>query len=327
MLHTSIPNKQIPMNKWTFFTLALGLCFTAFSCKKKEVECCDVVKYEIGKNRFTLDIDGNEREFYVHVPASYNGTSSFPVVFMLHGTSGDGEKFYNESGWRELGETENIITVFPSSGRYCIVDPVDGQKITTKWNTTPDAEWVFCAGEKPKDDIKFLKAILADLRDRFEVDNKRIYLVGFSNGGQMAAKCCVEMSDQFAAIVQSAGSFVLDTTYVPKRKLPITFQIGNMDWGPGNTGPVVPLSQLDTLLKLPVYKYNRIAQRHVTHFGLNPNFTVLGDTTTAAIAHYLSATGQTDNIFNFVLIEGFGHVYPNFAPTVNWNWMKQFTLP
>ena len=304
-----------------------SVCLVFLSCDKKKVECCDVIQYETGKNRFTLSVDGEEREFYVHVPTSYTGSSNFPVVFMLHGTSGDGEKFYDGSGWKELGESENILTVFPSSGRYCIIDPVDGQKTTTKWNITPDAEWVFCAGEKPKDDIKFLKAIIDDLKSRFMVDNKRIYLVGFSNGGQMAAKCCVEMSDQFAAIVQSAGSFYLDTVYVPKRKLPITFQIGNEDWGPGNTGPVLPLSQFDTLLKAPNFRYFGISQRHIAHFGLNPNYTISGDTTTAAIAHYESATGQPNNIFNFVMMEGYAHVYPNIAATANWAWLKQFTLP
>jgi hypothetical protein len=33
-----------------------------------------------------------------------------PVVFMLHGTSGGGEKFYNISGWKEVGtkHTESL---------------------------------------------------------------------------------------------------------------------------------------------------------------------------------------------------------------------------
>ncbi|MEZ4893770.1 MAG: hypothetical protein R2778_12245 [Saprospiraceae bacterium] len=56
------------------------------------------------------------------------------------------------------------------------------------------------------------------------------YLVGFSNGGAMAAKCAVEMSDVLATVVESASSpFYLDSvTYTPKRKLPVTFQIETM---------------------------------------------------------------------------------------------------
>ncbi|MBK6817247.1 MAG: hypothetical protein IPG82_17760 [Saprospiraceae bacterium] len=54
-----------------------------------------------------------------------------------------------------------------------------------------------------------------------------------------------------AAIVESAGSFYLDTTYTPKRKLPVLYQIGNEDYGPGNVGPAIPLSLLDTLITTP----------------------------------------------------------------------------
>ncbi|HNI43526.1 MAG TPA: prolyl oligopeptidase family serine peptidase [Chitinophagales bacterium] len=286
-----------------------------------------------GKNRYTKEIDGVQREFYVHIPQSYDSTVAVPVVFMLHGTSGDGEKFYNISGWKEVGETENIITVFPSSGSYCIIEP-DGQKTTTKWNTPPDAEWIFCPNETPLDDIKFLKEVVTFLPTKFNIDTRRIYLVGFSNGGQMAAKCAIEMSDIFAAIVESAGSFYLDTTYTPQRKLPITYQVGNDDWGPGNEGPDLPLSQFDSLLNsFEDFKYYRIKQRHINHFDLNPNYTITGDTASAVFAHFVSNNNEPNNLFQFVMVKGLKHAYPNGtnhpakAAVQNWAWFKQFTLP
>jgi polyhydroxybutyrate depolymerase len=286
-----------------------------------------------GKSRLTLTIDGDEREYYMHIPKAYTGKEAVPVVFMLHGTSGDGEKFYETSGWKEVGETENIITIFPSSWRYCIVDPVDGAKTTTKWNTPPDSEWTFCQGQKPRDDIKFLKTIVTELKQKYKVDAQRFYLVGFSNGGQMAAKCSIEMSDIFAAIVESAGSFFIDTTYTPKRKIPLTYQVGSDDWGPGNDGPDLPLSQFDTLLKRPDFKYYKIKQRHITHFGLNQKYTITGDTTTAVFAHFTSATNTPNNIFQFVMIKGLAHAYPNGtnhplkAAEKDWEWLKKFSLP
>jgi polyhydroxybutyrate depolymerase len=81
--------------------------------------------YQVGKNRFTLTIGGDVREYFVHVPELYNEGNATPVVFMLHGTSGDGDRFYNISGWKEVGEAENILTVFPSSWQYCIIDDDD----------------------------------------------------------------------------------------------------------------------------------------------------------------------------------------------------------
>lgn len=320
------------MKKFLLLSLALSL-FTV-ACKDK-ADPVDPM-YSVGKNRFTVNIDGVQREYFVHVPAGYNDNSATPLVFMLHGTGGDGEKMYDISGWKELGETENLLTVFPSSGRYCIID--DGEtKNTTKWNTTPDTEWIFCAGQTPLDDIKFLRAVIAEVSAKFNIDSKRIYLNGFSNGGQMAAKCSVEMSDVLAAVCENAGSFFIDTVYIPKRKLPVLFQIGDRDYGPGNEGPEVPLSYLDTLISTPGLSYTngrhyRIALAHLRNFNLNPNFSISGDTSKAVVATYLPASG-TGYEFRFVLVEHLAHIYPNGSnhwmnnAEVHWEWMQKFKLP
>jgi len=291
-----------------------------------------------GKNRFLTVVDGDAREYFVHVPNSYDGVTRVPVVFMLHGTSGNGEKFYNESGWVEVSEDENIITVFPSSWRYCIVD--NGVlKTTTKWNTTPDAEWVFCAGQTPRNDIKFFKRMITELKAKFSVDTSRIYLEGFSNGGQMAAKCTIEMSDVLAAVVENAGSFHLDTTYIPKRKLPVMFQIGNGDWGPGNPGPYIPLTYLNLILDstfpsaLVITRFNKAANRHVRNFGLNPNYNIIGDTSALVVGAYQGLSGNPRNIFRYVFVDDLRHVYPDGtrhwleAARYHWAWMKQYQLP
>lgn len=110
------------------------LCLVC-SCSKNESSSNpdSIVK---GKKRFTTTVDGVLREYYVHVPQGHNGTTSFPVVFMLHGTSGDGDKFNNKPGWKEEGDKSNIFTVYPSSWAYCIID--NGvSKTTTKWNVFP----------------------------------------------------------------------------------------------------------------------------------------------------------------------------------------------
>lgn len=285
-----------------------------------------------GKNRITLTTDGFDGEYYVHVPEGYTGETPTPVVFMLHGTSGTGLDMYDRSGWVEVGETENILTVFPSSLRYCIIDPVDGQKTTTKWNAQP-VEWTFCPGVQGRDDIRFLRAVMDDLAARLNIDEKRIYLVGFSNGGQMAAKCTVELSDRLAAVIENAGTFFLDTTYVPLRKLPVAFQIGNKDYGPGVDGPEISLARIDEILSDPNYKPGRSARTHINTFGLSDQYTISGDTNSVIIATYHSLTPGSPNSYRFVFVKGLGHAYPNGtnhwmeAAQLHWEWLKQFSLP
>lgn len=299
------------------------------SCEEDSAPQTENIIY--GKNRFTLNIDGVEREYYVHVPKNYNGKIDFSVVFMLHGTSGDGEKFYAISGWKELAETDSIITVFPSSGRHCIIDADKQIKTTTKWNSQP-SEWAYCPNEKPNDDLKFLRTIIDDVDSRYQIDLKRIYLVGFSNGGQMAAKAAIFLSDKFAAIVEDAGSFYVDSVYRPVRKLPTAFFLGNLDYGPGVEGPDVPLSRLPEILENPPPLFKSAVNTHINSFDLNKNFSFSGDTSTVVVATYPSLDGSEVK-FLFTYVKGLGHVYPNSVnhflngPRVHYDWLKQFKLP
>ncbi len=316
------------MNKATLFGF---LILTAIcSCEKDAATPPKGNDYAVGKNRFTTAIDGDTREYYVHVPAGYNQNSPTPVVFMLHGTSGDGEKFYNISGWKEVGEAENILTVYPSSWRYFIID--EGQIMnTTKWNIYPGA-FDYCSGEVPRDDIKFLEQIISELKTKFNVDAKRMYLAGFSNGGQMAFRCAVEMSDVFAAVVEASGSVVRDTTAVPKRDLPVTFQIGNSDnIALGNSTESIPMSQFEYQLNNAPGLQN-IVHSHTSTFHFNTQYTISGDTNTVLIATYAGIPPGGNRNFNFILIRDLDHQYPNGinhwmkSAELHWEWFRQFTL-
>lgn len=281
------------------------------------------------KLRLTTTVDGISREYFLHIPSSYDGKQAVPLVFMLHGTGGDGEKMYNISGWAEVAEKENLIAVFPSSMRYKIVD--DGEeKTTTKWNTLPDASWYLQPGQTGQDDIKFLRKVLREVTAAYKIDLNRMYLNGFSNGGQMAAKCSIEMSDLLAAVCMNAGSFYLDTVYIPSRKIPVLYQVGNADYGPGNVGPEIPLSYFDTLLSTPNLPYfggrlYRTARNITRNFSLKSEHTIVGDTNNAMIATYLPIDIQDKHELKFIFVKGLAHSYPDWAAAEHWKWMRQYT--
>jgi poly(3-hydroxybutyrate) depolymerase len=284
------------------------------------------------KKVYTTLVDGISREYIVSVPQSYDGQTKVPVVFILHGTGGDGERFYNISGWKELGEQENILTVFPSSLSLCINKDMETKTIS-KWNAQPALDWNYCQGVNPPDDIKFLEQVLNEIQLNYTIETKQVYFVGFSNGGQMCAILSIFMGDKIAAIVESGGSFNTDITFSPKRNLPVTFQIGNKDYGPGVDGPEIPLSNFETALNNQSYYLNRVKETHINSFQLNPTYSISGDTSTAMTATFLPLNGSENNSFNFVYIKGLGHVYPNGknhwlnGARQNWDWLKNFKLP
>ncbi len=317
------------MKKYLFFITAI---FVLLGCQKDTVNTNQLDnlasnEYVIGKNYFTITSGGDLREYYVHVPTNYTKNTPIPVVFMLHGSSGNGNRFYNISGWKELGETENILTVFPSSWEYCINLPNGSQKFTTKWNTFTNNNQ-YCDNQYLRDDIQFLTDIIEELNKKFNTDSKRIYLVGFSNGGAMALRCAMEMSNVFAAIVESAGSTGgIEATYTPNRDVPVTYQIGNANYS--DTTPL-PMQSLDSLLYTEPFK-STIAT-HINSFNLDNIYTISGNLNEVMTASY---RGVYDSIleFNVVLIKDLQHNYPNGVnhpmkgAEINWEWLKQFSLP
>ncbi|MBX7177396.1 MAG: hypothetical protein K1X68_11545 [Saprospiraceae bacterium] len=286
--------------------------------------------------KFTYNtvVDSVKREYIVHVPSTYDSSKKVPVVFMLHGTSGDGELMYATSGWVEMSNKEGFIAVFPSSLRYRIID--NGEyKTITKWNTQPDADWDFQSGENPKDDVKFLRKVLQEVSTKYSIDVHRVYLNGFSNGGSMAAKCSIEMSDVLAAVCSNASAFFTDTFYTPKRKIPYLFEVGNLDYGPGNVGPEyppVPMNLFDTLISTPGLKYLngkhfRIANNCIRNFSLKSEHSkIVGDTNFALLTTYYPEDPKDTHEFKYIFVKNLGHGYPNWAPVKHWEWLQQFTL-
>lgn len=313
--------------KQIYFALIVFLVIF-ISCKKETNSTPD--QFVIGKNYYTTIVDNETREYYVHVPTSYDKSKATPVVFMLHGTGGDGLKFYNISGWKELGESKNVITVFPSSWHYCIIDD-EGQKNTTKWHSLP-SNFVFCSGEVPKDDIKFLRQVLSEIKSKFNVDNNKIYLAGFSNGGEMAFRCAVEMSDVFAAITENSGSYFKDTNFVAKRKLPIFFQLGNSDdkWLNSKTA-FIPMTDFDSILNNNLI-FQNIVNTHVKSFGFLSNYTKSGNVNNVLTATYLADNLIPAREFKVALIKDLDHQYPNGVnhwmkgAEVQWDWFKNYSL-
>src|SRR4051812_31750531 len=130
--------------------------------------------YVTGTNCRTLDVDGYPREYIVYVsPSSASKMAAgeqVPLVLMLHGTSGDGAKFFKISGWREKADAEGFVAAFPSSLTYRVLEPGEPPVTTTKWNSFDLASYIDPAVKPdgypssapwPADDVSFLRGLAA----------------------------------------------------------------------------------------------------------------------------------------------------------------------
>lgn len=272
-----------------------------------------------------ITVDNELRDVIVVQPSHPAPSGGYPVVFMLHGTSGDGEKFYNISGWKELGEEENFITVFPSSLSWCFVE--DGiEKHNTKW-VNGDLLSIPCTG-KPQnyvDDVKFLKRIVQLIQDTLQVNSKMIFASGFSNGSVMIHKLANDAGDVFAAVAGCSGPLTELDSITPVNRIPVWFMVGSLD----DRYIVPPYTSLpfggDSILGYLGVLLNRA----IVCQGLTQTFIKKESNITHTYIFNEAQAGMTSKPYLFTLIKDMTHEYPNganyplSAPKIFWEFFKQ----
>lgn len=145
----------------------------------------------IGTVARTLDHQGHQRTFTVHVPPGYDRTPT-PLVFDLHGYSESAEQQAELTSLQAKADAENFIVVHP-----------DGLGLLKGWNAGS-----CCNGED--DDVHWVETLIDTLSSELCIDDKRVYAAGLSNGGAMSARLACELSDRIAAIAPVAGTPVID---------------------------------------------------------------------------------------------------------------------
>jgi polyhydroxybutyrate depolymerase len=257
---------------------------------------------------------------------------------MFHGTSGDGEKFFNISGWREKSDEVGAISVYPSALTYCFwedenhdgdfADPGE-RKVTTKWASggldddlplcTPEERAMLSAENQAlvdhplMDDVAFVDAVLDLLATQYAVDASRIYASGFSNGGGMTSRLALERYDRFASVAAAAGALKLMATPLP-RAMSFVFSVGTLDDGFVQAAGVTELPITPTTPDDNAFIHARLVFPYLTMFRLADSYTyavqVVGGERVATYTYATSTVGST-NSFTLVLVEGLEHQYPN----------------
>jgi len=162
---------------------------------------------EPGSHTLTITVNGMERSYIVHVPVTYKSQTSSPVVIMLHGGGGTAKAAMWETEWADKADKEGFLAVFPNAMARDPARPGSFFRNPQLWNDGSDR---FYPGQTAVDDIGFIAAMLDDLSVRFAMDERRIFLTGFSNGASMSFRVGAQLSDRIAAIAPVAGALWFD---------------------------------------------------------------------------------------------------------------------
>ena len=162
-----------------------------------------------GDHKRAITVDGSKRTCRIHVPATYDPKKPSAVILALHGAVTDAEIMERFSGLSKTADEYNFVVVYPNA-------------LLFTWNAGLSNK------NNTSDDVKYLGKLLDDLEGVLNVDKKRVYMVGLSNGGMMTYRAAGEMSERIAAIASVAGTMP-DAKFEPKRPISVLHFHGTKD--------------------------------------------------------------------------------------------------
>lgn len=163
-----------------------------------------VVKDDITKE--LIKSNGKERAYYLYVPSTVNPSSPAPLIVTLHGSGRNGVTLIEK--WKDYAKKEGIILAGPDASN------------SQGWSA-------------PQDGPDFLRDLVEELKAKYPINPRRVYLFGHSAGACFAIHMSLMESQYFAAAAIHAGALRSKNEFelieLPKRKIPISIQVGDSD--------------------------------------------------------------------------------------------------
>lgn len=174
-------------------TITLLLLLLCFSCA-------------VGKDDVTKELitsNGKTRPYYLYVPSTVKAPA--PLIIMLHGSNRTGVTLVEK--WKDFARKEGIIIAGPDASNL------------KGWG------W-------PQDGPDYLHDLVEELKSKYPVNPRRVYLFGHSAGAIFALQMALMESQYFAATAIHAGALRDDDMNLmdlAKRKIPFSIQVGDND--------------------------------------------------------------------------------------------------
>jgi polyhydroxybutyrate depolymerase len=168
-----------------------------------------------------------KRTFLVHIPQSFDISKPRPLLIALHGGGGKGKNMVKLTcgGFDKLSDEEGFVVVYP-----------DG--IDKHWNDGRGEEETGYRVHKDNiDDTGFISTLIDHLINKMNIDPKRVYVTGMSNGAIMSYRLACQLSEKIAAIAPVAGNIPENILHSCSPSSPVSvLAINNTD------DPLVPFN-------------------------------------------------------------------------------------
>ena len=160
-------------------------------------------------------VNDTQRDALVYIPAAAKNKPT-PIIFAFHGHGGTMENMMNSRDFEKLWPEAIIVYPQGLNTPGQITDPKGAR-----------AGWQKAPGDMSDRDLKFFDSMLTTFKNDYQIDGKRIYATGHSNGGSFTYILWATRSNVFAAFApSSAAALKLVNQLTPKPALHI---IGDND--------------------------------------------------------------------------------------------------
>ena len=155
------------------------------------------------QTRKTITSEGQKREYLQYAPSDLG--SKRPLIISCHGMNQSAQYQWDMlKDAKTLADKEKFVIVLPEG-------------INNGWDISGDR------------DINLIKDLIAQMKKDFDIDEKRVYLSGFSMGGMLTYHAMNKIPDVIAAFAPISGYPMWGFTYTGKRAIPVIHHHGTGD--------------------------------------------------------------------------------------------------
>ena len=238
------PLRRTNPHRWQWILLLLLACaLPAFADSGDALELGKVIK-----RTYDFKEAGKEMEYALFVPSNYNKKKATPLVVLLHALSSNPQQIMSYKGIVAEAEKHGFIIVAPfgynTGGWYGSQGNGKDFRIGRAPPDSPDN-----LGELSEKDVL---NVLDIARKEFNVDRRRIYLMGHSMGGGGSLYLGIKYPDNWAALAPMAPAIYSSPDALSGiKKMPIIVVQGDQD----NLVPVAGTRQWIEKMKELKMKY------------------------------------------------------------------------
>lgn len=250
-----------------------------------------------GTTTHTLENDGQQRSFALHVPPGYDGSTRTPVVFLFHGLGRNPQHVMDVSAMAALADRDGFLVVAPLAR---------GDVPQWDFRSEPD---------DPASDVSFTRHLADQIRSLGCVDASAVYAAGFSNGSALVLALACDPQSPFAAYGAVSGPYIAPDCS--------TAGAASIAYFHGMRDDVVPYTGAETVIG-PLPPVDDTVAQWVAH----DRCPAVGATTTATgVLRHFAWRGCADgSAISVYVLEDSGHSWPGTgldASTLMWAFFQR----